>query len=321
MPTVGVDLGGTNVYAVVLDSGTTIGSAKHQTPGDRGREGVLDAITTTTLAALDAAGMGADQVAAIGVGSPGVVSQGTVGGAANLAGFEKRFALDVALASRLGHPVRVVNDVTAAAVGEHLLGSGVGARNLLTVFVGTGIGGGLILDGRVFEGSHGGAGEFGHTVVREGGARCPCGRRGCVEAYAGRRAMEIRARASLATGTPTMLFDIMQQRGKQRATSAVFREARDRGDAVVLDLLHDAETALGVGIANTVNMLDLDVVVLGGGLADKLGRAFLERVDAAMRPQLFLDPPRVRLVAASLGDASGAIGAALLARDSRTSGG
>lgn len=321
MRTVGVDLGGTNVYAVVLDGDITIGSAKQKTPRNQGRDGVLDAITATARAALRAAGIGSGDVAAVGVGSPGVVSEGTVGAAVNIAGFRERFALDTVLSTRLGRPVRVANDVTAAAVGEHALGSGIGTRNLLTVFVGTGVGGGLVLDGRAYEGSHGGAGEFGHMVVRQGGAVCTCGRRGCVEAYAGRQAMENQARESLATDTPTMLFDIMEARGKQRATSAVFREALARADGVVTQLLDGAVTALAIGITNTVNMLDLDVVILGGGLADKLGDTFLARLDAEMRPHLFFEPPRVRLVAASLGDESGAIGAALLAREPYISGG
>lgn len=314
MRTVGVDLGGTNLYAVVLDDDTPVGRAKRRTPNDGGRDAVVDAIVTVAHEALDDAGAKGSATVAVGVGTPGVIIDGTVGNSSNVAGFDVRFDLAALLGAELGMPVRLANDVTAAAVGEHALGAGRGADDVMTVFVGTGVGGGLILGGVPFEGGHGGAGELGHMVVRQGGAVCPCGRRGCVEAYAGRRAMELAADRALTSGTPTVLFEVMADKGKSRATSGVFKTALERGDEVVADLLDDAVSALGAGIASTVNLLDLEVVVLGGGLADKLGATFVARVDAAMRPHLFLEPPRVRLVAATLGDEGGAIGAARLAR-------
>lgn len=315
MRTVGVDLGGTNVSAVVLDGETTIGNARRKTPLDDGRDGVVKAIEKVILGAIEDADVKSDTVVAAGVGTPGVVIDGTVGGAANVAGFDERFDLAKVLGKRVGLPVRVVNDVTAAAVGEHALGAARGARNVFVVFVGTGVGGGLVLDDRPFEGSHGGAGELGHMVVRQGGAVCTCGRRGCVEAYAGRRAMELAAERARATGTATVLFDVMEEKDKPRATSGVFQAALERGDTFVADLIDDAIAALAAGIANTVNLLDLEVVVLGGGLAEKLGASFRVQLEAALRPHLFLEPPRVQVVAATLGDDGGAIGAALLARE------
>jgi len=313
--TVGIDLGGTNAYAVVLDDDRTIGHAKRGTPVDGGRDDVIKTLGKVADDALADADLDRSAVVAVGIGTPGVVIGGTVGNASNVPGFDERFDLAAALHDRLDLPVRVTNDVTAAAVGEHALGGGRGAHDLLAVFVGTGVGGGLVLGGLPYEGSHGGAGEFGHLVIRQGGAVCPCGRRGCVEAYAGRRAMELAAERALASGTPTVLFDVMEDKGKTRATSGVFKTALERGDELVADLIDDAISVLGAGIASTVNLLDLEVVVLGGGLTDKLGETFVARVEAAMRPHLFQEPPRVRLVAATLGDEGGAVGAALLARD------
>lgn len=315
MRTVGIDLGGTNAYAVVLDDDEVLGHAKRKTPLDGDRKDVLKMLGKVARDALDDAGLEAGETVAVGIGTPGVVIDGTVGGASNVPGFDERFDLAAALADALELPVRVTNDVTAAAVGEHELGGGRGATNLLAVFAGTGVGGGLILDGRPFEGSHGGAGEFGHLVIRQDGAVCPCGRRGCVEAYAGRRSMVLAAERALAAGEPTVLFEVMEDKGKPRATSGVFKTALERGDRLVADLLDDGVAALGAGIASAVNLLDLDLVVLGGGLADKLGESFRARVDAAMQPHLFLVPPRVRLVAATLGDEGGAVGAAWLARE------
>lgn len=313
MTTVGVDLGGTNVATVVVDDDhEVVGRARLRTPTSGDRTAVVDVVVASVYAALDAAGVRLAEVQGIGVGSPGVVVDGTVGGASNVPGFADRFSLRDLLGAELGRPVRIANDVTAAAVGEHRRGAGRGASDLLCVFVGTGVGGGLVLHDRPYEGG-GGAGELGHVIVRQGGEVCPCGRRGCVEAYAGRRAMTLAAQRAQAAGRPTVLFDIAAERGRARPTSGVFHEALARGDALVADLLDDAVSALGAGIASTVNLLDVDLVVVGGGLADKLGAGFLRRIDAAMRPLLFLQPSRVRLVPAALGDDGGALGAALLA--------
>jgi glucokinase len=310
---VGLDLGGTNLYAVVLDGDEVIGHAKLRTPTTGDRTSVLDVMDAAIQDAVDDSGLSFDEVSGVGVGSPGVVMEGTVGGAANVPGFFERFSLAELLHQKVDRPVRITNDVTAAAVGEHRLGAARGTADVLTVFAGTGVGGGIVLGGEPFEGGAGGAGEFGHVVVRQGGAVCPCGRRGCVEAYAGRRAMVLAAERAQAAGRSTILFEVMREKGKSRPTSGVFKEAYERGDELIADLLDDAIDALGAGIASAVNLLDVDVVVLGGGLADKFGERFRMRVDAAMRPHLFLHPPRVKLVAAELGDEGGAVGAALLA--------
>lgn len=262
MHTVGVDLGGTNIGTVVLaDDGRVIGRARLRTPTTGDRSGVVEVIGAGVRDALDDAGSSLDEVSAVGVGAPGVVVDGTVGGAANVPGFLDRFSLAELMQDQVGLPVRLVNDVTAAAVAEHRVGAGTGFEDLLCVFAGTGVGGGLILSGEPYEGSHGGAGEFGHLVVRQGGAVCPCGRRGCVEAYAGRRAMALAAERAVSAGQPTILFDVMEEKDQPRPTSAVFRTALDRGDPLVADLLDDAIAALGSGIASAVNLLDVQAVV------------------------------------------------------------
>jgi glucokinase len=318
MRTVGVDLGGTNTTTLVVDDdGTQLGSSKMKTPLSGDHLGVIDVIEAGVLAACDDADVPLAEIDAVGIGTPGVVVDGTVGGASNVPGWSERFSLGDMLGDRLGRPIRVANDVTAAAVGEHRRGAGRGMENVLVIFVGTGVGAGLIIGGQAYEGSWGGAGEFGHMVVVLDGATCPCGRRGCVEAYAGRRAMEQAAERARTQGTSTILFDVMERKGKQRPTSGVFKQALDEGDELTAELLHDGIRALAAGVASAVNLLDVEAVVVGGGLADKLGDWFQIRLEAAMRPHLFMQPPEVRLLPAALGDASGALGAALLARDAR----
>ncbi|MBW3620182.1 MAG: ROK family protein [Actinobacteria bacterium] len=315
MLTVGVDLGGANIQTLVLEGDETLGSARMKTPTQGDRTLVLDVVAAALHAALGEADHELDEVAAVGIGTPGVVIDGTVGGASNIPDWYDRFGLADLARDKLGVPVRLANDGTAAAVGEHHSGAGRGTDHLLAITVGTGVGAGLILNGQPYEGGVGGAGEFGHTVVVQDGAVCPCGRRGCVEAYAGRRAMAFAAERAVAAGRSTVLFDIQEELGQQRPTSAVFKAALDRGDELAADLIDVAISALGVGIASAVNLLDVDAVVVGGGLSDRMGDAFFIRLEAAIRPNLFLQPPRVRLERAQLGDYAGALGAALLARD------
>ena len=313
MVTIGLDLGGANVYAIVMDGERVLGEAKLRTPATGDRTSVLDVLAAAVHQSREAAGVAESDITGVGVGTPGVVIDGTVGGATNVPGFLERFALADLLQQRIERPVRVVNDVTAATVAEHRLGAGRGAADLLCVFVGTGVGGGMVLDGRPYFGSTGGAGEFGHMIVRQGGAVCPCGRRGCVEAYAGRRAMVLAAERARAEGRSTILFDVQRELGTTRPTSTVFHQALARGDELVADLLDEAVEALGAGIASAVNLLDVERVVLGGGLGDRLGASFQTRIDAVVRPLLFLQPPRVHVVAAELGDRAGALGAGLVA--------
>jgi glucokinase len=178
------------------------------------------------------------------------------------------------------------------------------------VFWGTGVGGGLILDGKPWLG-RGGAGEIGHIVVKMGGAHCPCGRRGCLEAYAGRAAMEARARREHEDGRKTDLFHIMKKHGRDRLTSGIWERALEAGDSLATELIDRAVVALGAGIASVINLLDVEAVIIGGGIGTRLGEPYTERIVDEMGKNLFNDdnPPAVEV--AALGDLGGAIGAAL----------
>jgi glucokinase len=309
----GIDLGGTKIQAAVLDDGEVLGSARHATPMTGGPPDVADAMAGALRAAAEAADVEVGALEGIGVGSPGVVDAGAgvVSSAKNLPGWDGSFALADALSADLGPPVWVGNDVQVATDAEFALGAGRPFRSMLGVFWGTGVGGGLVLDGRPWVGRDA-AGEIGHMVVRQGGARCPCGRRGCLEAYAGRMAMEARARRRADAGEKTMLFKIMAERGRDRLTSGVWARALDRGDAVAQQIVDRAVSALGAGVASAVNLLDVEAVILGGGLGVRLGEPYVERIAAAMQPNLFADERPPAIVLAELGDLGGAIGASLL---------
>jgi glucokinase len=315
-PRGGIDLGGTKIQAVVVDPGhAVIGQARHPTPTEGGPEDVANAMAAAMTEAASQAGVETDALAGVGVGSPGDVDPvaGTVTSARNLPGWEGAFALGASLEHALGTRARLGNDVQVATDAEFELGAGREYRSLLGVFWGTGVGGGIVLDGRPWTG-RGVAGEIGHVVVRIGGERCGCGRLGCLEAYAGRASMERRARHAHKKGAKTDLFKIMEQRGRTRLMSGIWDRALRRNDPLAVRLIDEAIEALGAGVASVQNILDVEAVILGGGLGVRLGEPYAQRIADAMLPHLFddLHPPAMHV--AELGDLGGAIGAALLAQ-------
>ena len=311
----GIDLGGTKIEAIVADptSYRVLGSARHPTPTTGGPADVANAMAAALTEAAHAAQLTPSQLRGVGVGSPGTVDAdaGTVARADNLPGWYASFPLAAALHSALGTKIELGNDVGVATNAEFVLGAGRPYSSLIGVFWGTGVGGGLILDSKPWHG-RGAAGEIGHTVIVEGGRHCPCGRRGCLEAYAGRAAMENRARKLQAKGHKTILFELADEHHRDRLTSGIWERALEHGDKLATKLIDRAVLALGTGIASTVNLLDIEAVIIGGGLGVRFGEPYRERIAAAMQPHLFNDarPPAVHL--AALGDLGGALGAALL---------
>ncbi len=311
----GIDLGGTKIQAAVVDAEfNVLGAKRDQTPLKGGPEAIAAKMAEVMRVAAEEAGVEPASLDGIGVGSPGSVDDaaGTVTSAKNLSDWGGTFNLRDALESELGAPVSLGNDVDLAVDAEFEVGAAKQYRSLLGVFWGTGVGGGIILDGKPWLG-RGTAAEIGHMVVKLDGARCPCGRRGCMEAYAGRGAMEARARRRVEKGEKTHLFKIMEERGRDRLSSGIWERALERGDKMAQELLEEAIEALGNGVASAINLLDPEAVVIGGGLGIRLGQPWVERIREAMLPHLFVDsnPPPVLL--AELGDLGGAHGGALLA--------
>jgi glucokinase len=310
----GIDLGGTKIQTVVLDDDNVVaGQARAQTPTAGGPADVAAAMVVALREAAAAAGVATAELTHVGVGSPGEVdaATGTVTSARNLPGWEGAYPLGPELAEQLGTGVALGNDVQVATDAEAQLGAGRSYSSMLGVFWGTGVGGGIILDGKPWLGL-GGAGEIGHVVVKIDGAQCPCGRRGCMEAYAGRSAMERRARELHAKGEPTDLFKIANKRGRERLTSGIWAAALERKDPLATRLIDRAVEALGAGVASVDNVLDVEVIILGGGLGVRLGQPYAERIADAMLPHLFHDHRPPPILVADLGDLGGAIGASLL---------
>jgi glucokinase len=311
----GIDLGGTKIQTVLMRSGDheVLGQARSLTPHEGGPAAVVDALVACLTEAAQEAGVAVCDLDGVGVGVPGEVDAqaGTLAKATNLSEWQQPYPLAAALSQRLGPGVRLGNDVTVATQAELLLGAGREVDSLLAVFWGTGVGGGVAIDGRLWHG-RGDAGEIGHMVVKQGGARCLCGRKGCMEAYAGRRAMEREAIRLHEDGHHTDLFKIMRERGRETLSSGIWARALAREDKLAERLIERAVQALGTGVASAVNLLDVQMVLLGGGLGSRFGEPMLARIGEAMKPHLYNDanPPAMKL--AALGDLGGALGAALL---------
>ncbi len=312
----GIDLGGTKIEAVVIDlAGKVLGRTRHPTPGDGNVEDVVQAMYGALLEAARTAGLTPQRLAGVGVGAPGSVdaNAGTLGHVSNVGrGWMEPYPMAADLGDLTGGRVVLGNDVQVAVAAEYRLGAGRPYRSVLGVWWGTGVGGGLVLDGVPWRG-RGAAGEIGHVVVKPGGARCGCGRRGCMEAYAGRASMERRARKQVRKGEKTLLFELMQKKGRPRLTSSIWDKALQAEDALATRLVDRAVRMLGAGLASAINLLDVEAVILGGGLGTRLGPEYARRIHEAMSPHIFVPERQPPVLMAELGELSGAIGAALLA--------
>jgi glucokinase len=319
----GIDLGGTKVKGVVVDEcGERLATAVASTPTG-GPRSVAEQVAAVVRAATANAGVAVGDLDGVGVGSAGTVrpAAGLVLEAGNLSGFDRPVPLARLVAEALAldpGTVRIENDVNVATLAEYRTGAGQGLDSLLAVFVGTGVGGAVVLGGRLRRGARGAAGELGHAVVVMGGELCPCGRRGCAEAYAGRAPMERAVRAAVEAGRPTTLPAIQERLGRARLTAEVLAEGLALGDQLAAELVELAARALGTAIASACNLLDVPGVLLGGGLTDGLGDPFVRQVERAITPQLLATEPPLEVRRTVLGDLAGAIGAALLVHEPPT---
>ncbi|MCL4506776.1 MAG: ROK family protein [Chloroflexi bacterium] len=316
--TIGVDLGGTKILAaVVAEDGSVIGSAKKRTQAEEGPEAVLKRITKTMQEAVDAAGASLTDITAIGLGAPGVIdtARGVVVSGTNMPGWVD---IDVGKALRLWNdvPVMISNDVRVATFGEQLAGIGKGVKHFAAVFVGTGIGGGIVIDGQIYIGSRGSAGEIGHMVVMADGPYAVGGGvRGSIEAIASRAAIERDLREAMAAGRDSVLPQIVTDINA-KFTSSILAKAVDKGDALTIEVLLRAAHYLGLHAATLLNSLDPEMLIYGGGVFEALGEWMLAPVRTVAR-QYMLNKTRieqVRIVESKLGGSAGIVGAALMAR-------
>lgn len=310
-PLVGIDLGGTNIRVVVFGAGMEVlGRRETPTRAEEGAQQVISRIAACVRAVLGEAGIEPAAVAGVGVGAAGLTNwkTGTVLLASNL-GWR-----DVPLAESLsreldGVRVAVDKDTNVAALAEARLGVGRSLRHFLYVTAGTGIGGGLVLNGELYRGATGGAGDIGHVVVDPDGPRCGCGNQGCVEVFSSGGGIVSRTEELLLSGQPGTEGSLLE--GEEVTTEAVF-EAASKDDHVAESVVRRAGTLLGLALANYVNLNNPEAVVLGGGLL-RAGELYRGPVESEMRSRALPALGEVvSLVTPELGEDVGPIGAALL---------
>lgn len=313
---IGVDLGGTKILAAVFDErGKILSREKKATKPELGAAVVIERVEECIHEALAAAALPHTEVAALGIGVPGLVdTKGTtVATAPNL--HWQNVPLARILRKRLDVPVTVVNDVQAGtmAVGEY--GTGRGLKHFACMFVGTGLGGGIVINGELYRGSLGMAGEVGHmVVVPEDGPKCGCGNRGCLEAVASRSAIVRRIVREIEDGRKSEVSKLCDG-DLRRIRSRILSEAYRHGDELVREVLHDASDYIGIGAANLINVLNPQAIILGGGVIEALGDRLLPRITkSAWAHVIAPSDQRIRIKDTGLGDDAGILGAALAAR-------
>ena len=313
-PVVGVDLGGTKILVgVVGPDHAILGRSKRQTPAEEGGPAILSAIVEAIDQALVEAGLGREGVSGICVGSPGPFDrdQGVILFSSNLN--VKDWPLAAELSREIGRPTLLRNDVRVGGYGEFRLGAGRGYNHVLAAFVGTGIGGCYIVDGKIVEGATGNAGEIGHIVVKANGPMCGCGRRGCLEALASRSAITKRIFKAVKRGEASSLAAKVDKKSA-RLKSGDLAAAVLASDAVAFREVERAAHFLGLGLGGLINLLGPEIVIIGGGVAAALGSTFIDLVRASARLQILVDPEeKIKIEPAALGDDAGIFGAALIA--------
>jgi glucokinase len=313
---IGIDLGGTKIGTGLVDLDGRVHVREVQpTEAAQGCDAVIERMLAGARRVMEAAGVTPEDVASVGVGAPGPldIPSGVLLNPPNLPTCHN-LPLRQIIHDALGIPTYLENDANAAAIGEYYYGAGRGTRHMIYVTVSTGIGGGLILDGRIYHGLSGGAGEVGHITVLPMGPRCNCGSRGCLEALASGTAIAREGQDLVDRGIPTAIGGL-----SDRVSAKTVVEAMRKGDSHAAEIVQRAMRYLGIGMANLVNMFNPEMIVIGGGLSN-LGEDLTGPVRRGIDLCAFAASARqVRVTLAQLGEDVGIAGAAgaaiMLSRD------
>lgn len=307
---IGVDLGGINIaVALVSEEGKLL--ARHSRPTPRGPEAVVEGIAAEVREVLNIAGLTMEDVEAVGVGSPGTidVGKGMVEYWSNL-DFRHVPLVDM-LREKLNKPVLLENDANCAALGEYAAGAGKGCSSMVVITLGTGVGGGAILGGKLYSGFNNAALEVGHMVIEYDGRPCTCGRRGCFEAYCSATALIGQARLAMEKDPTSLLWKLAGD--TENVNGKTVFDALEQGDEAATAVVREFVNYLGNGVASLVNLFQPDVFCIGGGLAGA-GEVLLAPVRAILDREDYAryNSRRTRLVRAELGNDAGLVGAAML---------
>lgn len=310
----GIDLGGTKILsAVITSSGEILSRSKKKTRSHLSTDEILQRLLSCAESAIEKSGIPLEKISAIGIGSPGPLDpvKGIVLHTPNIK--FKNTPLAPFLSENLGKPAFLDNDVNIGTLGEFEYGAGKGKKDVVGIFLGTGIGGGIVINGEMLHGKSFNAGEIGHMKVKSGGAICGCGQSGCLEAYASKTAMVNRFKKAVADGKKTVLTELI---GKDwtKLNSSTFYKAYQEKDPLVVNEIHRAAKFCGVAAGSLINVLSPEMIIFGGGIMQEFGPVLLDRIKAHAKKNCFeMIYDTVEFSSASLGDDSGILGAAALA--------
>lgn len=306
---IGIDLGGTFIKLAAMDAEKRVFGVMQVPTPRTGGEDAARAMADGARQLMSEQAIDPKSVVGVGIGSPGPLNRaaGVVVASPNIKGFTN-FPLRDRIQALLGIPTTLENDANAAAFGEYLCGAGMGAQSLVMLTLGTGVGGGIVLDGKVWHGQNDFAGECGHMIVQPGGLECGCGQRGCLEQYASATFLAERAAKEVRAGRPSQLAAVLAQKGSLDAADV--NAARKAGDALAAEVWDSAVYHLAIACVTLERLFDCDRIVLAGGLT-KAGADLMDPLQAYYRELDWkLTPQMTRLAVASLGNDAGVTGAA-----------
>ena len=309
---IGIDLGGTKILIglVEKESGKVVSHIKKKTKKERGPENIVRKMVEGVEELLEESGKSFTEISSIGIGSAGQIDRknGIIIGAPNLDCYNLN--LKEILQDKFNIPVFVANDVEVATIGEQKFGAGKGCADFVCVFVGTGIGSAIVKNGHIIYGATGTAGELGHIIVDLNGRPCACGAHGCLEAYASRSAIEARIEGALKKGRKSCISEYLEE-GKA-ITSSMIRKSIEREDELVTQCVSEASEYLSGGLASVINLINPELIILGGGLIEAVDYFYKQTIKKAKSKSLPVPAEKIRFSKTILGDYSGVIGAALL---------
>lgn len=312
MYSIGIDLGGTNIVASVVDDKYNIlGTGKYKTALPRAAEEIFDDIASACRDAVENAGIELKDIAHIGLGTPGTVNGDGVIEFANNLGFNNVPAKDM-IRDRLGDiPVYIANDANCAALGEAYAGCGDGCKNFVAVTLGTGVGSGIIVDGRIVEGVNFAGGECGHMVIMVDGEPCTCGRKGCWEAYASATALIKQTKKAMDEHPESVMHELAKEEGKVSGRTAF--DAMRKGDVAGINVVNNYIKYVACGLINIVNALQPEIICVGGGICNE-GETLMEPLRRFVQAERYSIHSKIqtKIMKAELGNNAGVIGAALL---------
>ena len=310
---IGIDLGGTNIVAAVVDEEyNIITKASTKTNRPRPAEAIADDMAAMAIKAVQDAGLTMEQIEWVGVGTPGIAnSQTGIIEFSNNLGFENTPMADL-IRKHIDKPIYIENDANAAAYGEYVAGAAKGAKNAVCITLGTGVGGGIIIDGKIYSGSNFGGAEIGHTVISLDGPQCSCGRKGCFEVYSSATGLIRMTKEKMDEVPDSKLHDITAERNGKVSARTAF-DAMRMGDKAAKEVVDFYIKALAAGITNTINIFQPDVLCVGGGVCNE-GDPLLLPMKELVKKEVYTrnSPKNTEIVIAKLGNDAGLIGAAFL---------